>query len=199
MIFAVRPLELQVKKEASDGIVCKRRSSACEGPTVCSHFGQAGHHRERQCCFFFEMEVIMSSKNRLTTTTIKNPNPLTALFSCACGVGVLIFTIQVPEGWNEYPYIVSVWKLSWSTFWGAGLGTMKLSFQMSTRKVYLHSCMVGSASLLPRRCRMLEDPFWQTVPPTFPGHSQHRHYCSCRSWEVTLAIKRTQRTRSVKL
>ena len=129
----------------------------------------------------------------------QKPNPLTALFSCACGVGVLIFTIQVPEGWNEYPYIVSVWKLSWSTFWGAGLGTMKLSFQMSTRKVYLHSCMVGSASLLPRRCRMLEDPFWQTVPPTFPGHSQHRHYCSCRSWEVTLAIKRTQRTRSVKL
>ena len=41
------------QKEVSYGVVCKRRSSACKGPTVCSHFGQAGHHRERGSVLFF--------------------------------------------------------------------------------------------------------------------------------------------------
>ena len=85
MIFAIRQLELRVKKEGSDGIVCKRRSSACEGPTVCSHFGQAGHHRERGGVVFVEMEAIMSSKNRLTTATIKNKSTDCVVFLCLWG------------------------------------------------------------------------------------------------------------------
>lgn len=99
----------------------------------------------------------------------------------------LIFYHSSPCRLIEYQYIVSVWKLSWSTFWGAGIRDNEtLLPDVKRESLFATHAWLGVLRYSPE------------AAPTFPGHSQHRHYCSCRSWEVTLAIKRTQRTRSVK-
>lgn len=99
MIFAIQKTGVAGDEEVSDGVVCKRRSSAGEAPTVCSHFGQAGYHRERGgVVFFFEMEARKSSKNRLTTTTIKNKSTDCVVFLWLWGGRFDIFTIEVSEG-----------------------------------------------------------------------------------------------------